>query len=170
MRLIETRTLTSNQSSIQFDLIPQSFSDLKIVLSLRGTDNSIASFPNITFNGSGSNYSIRTISANGATPASQLIGSILWVANGATATANSFGNTEIYISNYSALTTKLVSIDSVSANNATTSLQYIIGGTWADVTPITSILISNSPNSFVAGSTVSLYAIPQGSDGIVTTS
>ena len=170
MSLIATTTLTSSELSIEFTSVPQTFTDLKLVLSLRGTDSDAASFPVLIFNGISTGSSIRTLSGNGSVAASQSIGAILFVANGATSTANTFGNAEIYIPNYTASTNKSLSIDSVSENNATVGLQYLIAGDWSNTSSITTLRITNTPNSFVAGSTISLYGITKGSDGIVTTS
>jgi hypothetical protein len=158
--LIDRKELTEPASSIQFTGIPQIFTDLVIKLSTRGTDTDVASFPFIHLNGVGTNQSIRTLSSNGTSAASQSISTILWVSNGATSTANTFGSSEIYIPNYTGSTAKSVSIDSVSENNGTAGLQYIVSGLWNVTSPITSITIFNqSPFNHVVGSTVSLYGI-----------
>jgi hypothetical protein len=88
------------------------------------------------------------------------------------ATANTFSNSVAYFPNYANTTTnKSFSVDDVSENNATASYQTISANLYSSTSAITSLKIEsiNSAN-IVAGSTVSLYGILKGSDGIVTTS
>jgi hypothetical protein len=61
-------------------------------------------------------------------------------------------------------------VDTVSENNATAAFQRIIAGLNNSTAAITSINFFPSSGNFVAGSTISLYGITKGSDGIVTTS
>jgi hypothetical protein len=46
----------------------------------------------------------------------------------------------------------------------------LTAGLWNDTTAITSLTLVPAAGSFIAGSTVSLYKVTKGSDGIVTTS
>ena len=65
-----------------------------------------------------------------------------------------------------------MSVDAVGENNATQAFQIISAGLWANTAAITSIQLipQSGGGTFVADSTVSLYGITKGSDGIVTTS
>ena len=77
----------------------------------------------------------------------------------------------MYIPNYTGSTNKSISVDSVTENNATNNLMNIQAGLWSNTAAITSILFtSDTAGGFLAGSTISLYKITKGSDGIVTTS
>jgi hypothetical protein len=173
MTLIETKTLGTAAASIEFTSIPQDGTDLLAVASLRLDVDSLV--VNIRFNGdTGSNFSgVRLIgSGSAATSTSYTDSSFETIAQGfSTATANTFANMSVYIPNYSGSTAKSVSIDEVSEDNATFSRQVIHAGLWTGTSGITSILFSRlAGGNLVAGSTISLYKITKGSDGIVTTS
>ena len=173
MKLIETKTLGTAAASIEFTSIPQTFTDLMAVYSLR-LDVDSATL-NIRFNGdTGNNFAVRRLFGDGstATSDSSSTSSLATTANGfSAATANTFANSSIYIPNYTATTAKSVSIDAVSENNATLSFQAIHAGVWSDTAAITSILFTRlAGGNLVSGSTISLYGITKGSDGIVTTS
>jgi hypothetical protein len=89
-----------------------------------------------------------------------------------TSTANTFGNLSIYLPNYSGSTNKSFSLESVAENNSSTVYEIdMTAGLWSDTAAVSSFLISVGDSSnLVAGSTISLYKITKGSDGIVTTS
>jgi hypothetical protein len=168
MKLIESKTLASAAASIEFTSIPQDATDLVVLVSVR----TVAGDPYamyISFNGSTSNFSARYLYGSGSTTSSgtlaRYIGSV-----SATYTANTFNNGAIYIPNYSGSTNKSYSVDQVTENNATLADQNLIAGLWTNTAAITSLAISPSANEFAIGSTVSLYKITKGSDGIVTTS
>jgi hypothetical protein len=169
MTLIETKTLLSAQASIEFTSIPQDGTDLLVVFSARtnGSGNTM----NITFNGNTSDYTNRTLQGNGTAPSSfGTFGRYAGLIAESSETANTFGNGSIYIPNYTASVNKSYSSDSVSENNGSQSYQALIAGLWSNTAAITSLLVSPLSGSFIAGSTVSLYGITKGSDGIVTTS
>jgi hypothetical protein len=90
--------------------------------------------------------------------------------NGADSTSNTFASSSLYIPNYAGSNQKSSSLDDVAENNATASIQEIVAQLWADTAAITSITLTANSGNFVVGSTVSLYGILKGSDGIVTTS
>jgi hypothetical protein len=174
MTLIETKTLGTAAAAIEFTSIPQTYTDLYLVVSARwSNDLGSAGF---RFNGSSTGYSWRRLVGNGSTASSGsgtantgLAGDFVNNSD----TANTFANNSLYIPNYTSSTTKSVSVDSVRENNATTSFQQIIANLWdnnAAITTITLLGYNNGTANIVAGSTVSLYGILKGSDGIVTTS
>jgi hypothetical protein len=169
MTLIETKTLASAQASIEFTSIPQDGTDLFILASLR---SSADTFLSIRFNGSTSNYTNRQL--RGETPSVNSISRTDdYVGNTApvSVTANTFGSHSTYIPNYAGSTNKSFSIDSVTENNATDAFQALTAGLWSDTSAITSVrfAIFGGGGNLVAGSTISLYKITKGSDGIVTT-
>jgi hypothetical protein len=169
MKLIETKTLGTAAASIVFTSIPQTFTDLIVLVSARrSTTGAIAV---ISFN-SGGTYTKRNLLGNGSSAFSATGSGDEVAATPSGATANTFGNSSIYIPNYSGLTIKSYSVDSVNETSGTSADAIIAAGLWSETSAITSITITPkaSDGNFVAGSIVSLYGITKGSDGIVTTS
>lgn len=169
MKLIETKTLGTAAASIEFTSIPQTFTDLIIKISGRLDANNTAI--KIQFNNSTSNLSTRYLFGSGSAAASYSDASNIYLyASSSTYTSSTFGNSEVYLPNYSGSTNKCVSVDAVTENNATAADMAIFAGLWADTSAITSIKLLPNSGNFVTNSTVSLYGITKGSDGIVTTS
>ena len=177
MKLIESKTLAIAQASIDFISIPQNYTDLVIKISGRASGSATRDDISITLNGdAGSNYFYRRLigydsnqisaDANSGTPGQTR--AVSMTAN--TATANTFSNTEIYFPNYTSTTSKSFNIESAAENNSSSSwIMGVFSYRYTTTLPITSI--SFAPNSnFMAGSTISIYGILKGSDGIVTTS
>jgi hypothetical protein len=174
MRLIESKTLATAAASIEFTSIPQTFTDLVAVCSLRLDVDSLVI--NIRFNvDTGSNYSSRRLQGDGsaATSVSRTSETSLetLLSGFSSSTSNTFSNSSLYIPNYTGSTAKSVSVDAVTENNATFSQQIIQAGIWTGTAPITSMSFTRlAGGNLVAGSIISLYGILKGSDGIVTTS
>ena len=171
MTLIETKTLGTAVSSVNFTSIAQDATDLVILYSSRGAAGGIG----LTFNGTTSGYSERLLYGEGsgtgksANRSSQT--SIVWgLSNDTTTTANTFASGQIYIPNYAGSTNKSVALESVSENNATAANIYIDAALWSNTAAITSILITDLTGNFVVDSTFSLYKITKGSSGGVTVS
>lgn len=168
MQLIETKTLGTASSNIEFTGIPQNFTDLVILCSLRNTSAGNQN-GNLTFNGSTSGYSERLLWGNGSTAFSDNASGALinWADYnpGTNATSNTFGSSRIYITNYTAATAKSVSSDAVSENNATTAIQYLNAALWNNTAAITSLRLAPSSGNFAVGSTISLYGIGGPGDG-----
>lgn len=166
-KLISTVSVGSGgTSSINFTSIPQTYTDLQIIISARSTRISPSDYPALAFNGSTANQSSRQLygtgSSVGTTGESRIFGQMA----GSQATSNIFGNTTFYIPNYAGSTNKLVNVEGVMENNATGSDMEILGGLWNSTAAITSISITslNSAN-FVENSTASLYGILKGNGG-----
>lgn len=169
MQLIATATAPSAQAALEFTGIAGTFTDLLLVLSVRGSNSAVADELLLTFNNNGSGYSSRELLGNGASPSSnsgsgQAFIPRIWVPL-STATSNTFGSGQIYIPNYSGSTNKSISSDTVSENNATTAYQSIMAGLWANTAAITSIKVNFGSGNVVTGSTASLYGITKGSGG-----
>ena len=147
-------------ASIDFSSIPSTYTDLKIVASLRTVlTGQVVQSLLIQFNGSTTGYSYRLLQGSGSTAASynnttRYFGD----APAADATANTFGNLEIYIPNYAGSANKSYSADSVTENNSTSALANLDAGLWSNTAAITSISLS-AANNFVQYSTASLYGI-----------
>ena len=168
MTLIETKTLLSAAASIEFTSIPQDGTDLVVLYSLR-TSSGGATNTLLTLNGSTSGFSNRNLFGDGTSRFSDTTARYIGVVTGSTDTANTYSNGMLTIPNYSGSTNKSFSADDVSENNATTAYQSIVAGLWSNTAAITSLTITISGNLAI-GSTISLYKITKGSDGIVTTS
>jgi hypothetical protein len=170
MELIQTTTLGADAVSIEFTSIPQTFTDLVIMASLRSSNDEFAS---LRFNASTTNFTNRQVNGNGSSASSlSRTDTFVGYVPGPSQTANTFASYNIYVPNYSGSTHKSFSIDFVTENNATQAFQGIVAGLWSDTAAITSIqlFILASNGDYKTGSTVSLYGITKGSDGIVTTS
>jgi hypothetical protein len=164
--LLERTELNASAASVTFANIPQSgYTDLKIVVSARTSSGATYENVLVTFNGNTGNSSSRELYGTGSgvgTGSGSGDGNgqgILYMNSGAT-TANTFGNGEIYIPNYMSTTAKSYSGESVVENNATLGLATLKAGLWnpSPQAAITTIMLSVG-NSFLAGSTFSLYGI-----------
>lgn len=171
MTLIATQTLTSTAASVTFSSIPQTFTDLQLVISARSArlvdPNDAVS---IKINSSTTGFTNRYLQGNGSATESGtgLFGQGYFVATctAAGATSNTFGNCSVYIPNYAGSTNKSISSDAVTENNATQAVQNLIAGLWSNTSAVTSILMDTfSATNFQIGSTFSLYGILKGSGG-----
>jgi hypothetical protein len=168
MILVSTVTVGSGgASSIDFTSIPQTATDILLVVSGRFANASNATGLWIQFNGATANQSIRIIEGNGSSATSFNDTKIYAPINAASSTANIFGNTQFYIPNYAGSVNKTMSIDSVMENNSSIVYQNTSAGIWSNTAAITSITLKdyNAVNSLVQNSTASLYLITKGSGG-----
>lgn len=163
-KLIETVTVGAGGSaSITFTSIPQTYTDLQLVVSGRSSAAVVAANISLTFNGSTSGYSTRNIWGNGSVvqndnaSTSFLYGSV--AVSGSSATGSVFGNSSFYIPNYTGSTNKSVSMDFVTENNATTSYTVMVAGLWSNSAAITQISMALNTGNFVQYSSASLYGI-----------
>lgn len=165
MQLIETKTLGTAQSTIEFTSIPNNFTDLMLLVSAR-VDSSNGTL-NVRFNGSTSNYTALRLDGYGSGSAVSSSSTNPWFtfASYSSQTASTFGNCSIYIPNYTAATAKSLSSDNVDETNATEALQNLLAGRWNDTAAIDSVRFVPFSGNFVAGSTISLYGIGGAGDG-----
>jgi hypothetical protein len=167
MKLIQTITLTSAQASINFTSIPQTFTDLVILMSVRDARTAYLSYAFGSFNSTTTGYTFQTLegsgaSANAARYTSGNDARTFGYINGNSSTASTFGNSQTYITNYTSSVNKTWSVEGVSENNASSALQALGAGVWANTGAITSISLTTSTPNFEIGSTVSLYGILKG--------
>jgi hypothetical protein len=173
---IQTYTLSASAASVTFSNIPQNYTDLKVVISARSTQtgsNYGVSDISMRFNNNTESvYSIKGLSGTGSAASSFGFSGeniITYAAFGAgnDATANTFGNTELYIPNYTSTNAKSVSIDTVSETNANASLMRINAALWnpstqAAINRIDLYALTSTSSSFLSGSTFTLYGISNG--------
>jgi hypothetical protein len=170
MQLIESKTLTTSATSLEFASIPQSFTDLYIVINAR---SSRTDFPHaglvMTINGSTANQTSRYLRGMAGIGVESLAneGSVFTLPANAT-TANSFSASTLYLPNYTSSVAKSFSVDDVIESNTTGTYDWLLrifAGLWNSTAPITSLSFAAAVGNFVAGSTMSLYGITKGSGG-----
>lgn len=159
MTLVETITIGSGgAASATFSNIAQTGKDLLILVSGRRTDNGFRLYTRFNSD-SGANYSYRRLDGNGSAVGSTTStddGVWATLVSPSTATASTFGNGAIYVSNYTSSVAKSVSVDGVSENNATLAYQEIVAGRWTGTNAITSVTIGEN---LAQHTTLSLYII-----------
>lgn len=159
--LIESKTLASNTASITFTSIPQTYTDLRLVVSARTT--ATGDFRTYVLpNGSTSNHTNYNYywTGSGIGLANYSSGDTGFFLTAADYTANAFGNGEIYFANYaSSVAPKYISSDGVTENNATGAYAAMSASSWNDASPITSIQLAPTSGSFATHSTFYLYGI-----------
>ena len=173
MQPIYTQTLAvgSATNTLAFNNIPQTFTDLQLVISARVTLSTASQAMYVQFNtDSGLNYSGTTLRGTGASANSYRSSS-----NNAFLeidlpnelnTANTYSNLSIYIPNYTSSNFKQVIIDDAKeSNSASTETMLILrANLWRSTSPITKIDIGTNitaPN-FAGNSTFTLYGITKG--------
>jgi hypothetical protein len=162
---IQTVTVGSGGSAtIAFTSIPQTYTDLKIVISARSTTNLLYGFPiKLRFNGAtdDTNLSSRAVEGSG-TAASSYTNSFIYLnaTNGATSTSNVFSSHEVYIPNYTSANNKSVSVEGLLENNGTEAYMSLQAGLWSNTAAITAIsIVDTSGGSFVQYTTATLYGV-----------
>jgi hypothetical protein len=157
-------------ATVVFNSIPQTgYTDLVVKVSARVDSASATQSMAMAFNAAaqGSVWSQRWVNSDGGsgTGSGSYSGAAAlypFYVPGATATTNTFGNGEIYITNYSSTTqNKTVSVDGVTENNASgsgTQRNEFGAMLFAATNAVTSITLYGNTN-FVAGSSFYLYGV-----------
>jgi hypothetical protein len=169
MQPIYTQTVATSGATVYFNNIPQTFTDLQLLISGRGGEATVTNLIYLQFNGVGAagSYSTTRLSASGSAAysdrSSGASGDYFYagLSAEANATASTFGSTSIYIPNYTGNQYKQVISDSVGENNATATGMTLGAGLIISTSPITSMIVGIF-GGFVANSTVSLYGITKG--------
>lgn len=164
--LINSNTLTSNQASVTFSSIPNTYTDLVLKASVRTTASGAFSNLGLVLNGvtTGSKYSFRRMLGYGGGTSSnnfsgQDAGDISY-GNGDTSTSNIFNSLEVYIPSYTTSQDKPFSSIVMQENNQSTAYIYVGGQLFSDTTAISSIQITEaSGNSLKTNSSFYLYGI-----------
>ena len=164
--LIATTTVgAGGASSIDFASIPQTYTDLLLVMSMRTNRASVADYAAISFNASTSSFSLRAVSGSGSaassayytsSPDSRIVGQVV----GDSSTASVFSSGSLYIPNYTSSNNKSYSWDASRENNATANEMSLGAGLWSNTAAITSIAITSWGSATIQQySSVSLYGI-----------
>jgi hypothetical protein len=161
MTAIASVTVGTATANIDFTSISASYTDLLIKASLRsdrggGNEDYIS----VRFNNSTTSQTVRRLEGSGSSAySSNEANNWSFMVAGASQTASTFGNTDIYIPNYAGSTNKSFSVDSVEETNATTAYMQLTAGLWSNTSAITSIKISSAVANFVQYSTATLFGI-----------
>lgn len=160
---IATTTLGSATTNITFSSIPQTYTDLRIVLVANDGDAGNGGALSVTLNSvTTTTYSATNITSAGASPASSAFTNFPYLhagnLNGATGTWSFF---EMDFLNYRGATNKTVLFkDSADRNGAGVAMYTV--ALWRNTAAITSITMqsNNAPTrQLVAGTTATLYGI-----------
>lgn len=158
--LIDKTILTGTQASVTFTSISSAYTDLKIIISARGTTSGNTESIRILPNGSSSSLSVRQLQGTGSGTYSA--SDTYWYVGempAATATSNTFGSSEITIPNYLGSNNKAASSDNVQENNTSTAYINLNAFLWSNTAAISSLTIQPNSNSFASGSSFYLYGI-----------
>jgi hypothetical protein len=160
--LIASTTVGSGGASdITFSSIPDTYTDIVVVCSLRHSGAQV--FATLSLN-SGGSYSYRSLIGTGSgTPASGAASDNLyqiWV-DGSNQTSGIFSSSQVYIPSYSNTSTyKSISIESFTENNATGVYTGLNAGLYSSNSAITSLTITPwASDTFVQYSSAYLYGI-----------
>jgi len=174
--LIQSVTVGSGgAASIEFGSIPQTYTDLVLVGSLRSTSTSSNTGEydafGYRFNSSTSGYTTRNLQGNGSVASSSTQTTMTASVGGTygrisnAGINNSLSGTSIftsinlYIPNYVGSINKSWSLEYVEEGNATTRYSEIIAGLWSNTTAISSIAFALVTGNFAQYSSASLYGI-----------
>ena len=161
--LIETVTVGSGgAASIEFTGIPQDGVDLVLLIASRSSVASRVVKVSLN-NDTGSNYSRKEIYGSGSSVFSfsnTTLTGFLVASNQSDYTTNTFGNSSVYISNYTSSAAKSASTDGVNENNATAADQIMSALSYSGTSPVTDIdIVCNSGGTLQQYSNASLYKI-----------
>lgn len=147
-------------STVSFTNIPNTYTDLKLVFSFRGSTNAVGDniYLNINSKGNDTGITARTLAGTGSAVVSSTGDKMVYSGN--TATASTFGNGEIYFPNYTGSTNKSYSSDSVAENNGTTGYDFLNAFLWSYTEAISSIVLTpTAGGTWLQYSTATLYGI-----------
>jgi hypothetical protein len=156
---IATQTLGSATSTVTFSSIPQTYTDLVLVISGRcsstvGNNNSA-----IRFNSdSGNNYSMTRATGDGSTPGTDRVANTSYAgwAFIANSSSSEFSPVIYQIQNYSNTTTNK---SLIGRGNWTAQFVSATVSMWRNTAAITTIDITQTGTNWVVGSTFTLYGI-----------
>lgn len=153
-------------ASYTFSNIPQTYTDLKLVGSMResGNNGGRAYFYGRVNGDTTASYTYRWMAGYDATYVSNTSTDVTSYLAGVdpdvASSANIFGSCEIYFTNYTSNNYKTIFSDAVTDNNTTTFWMNTNTTTvWKNTSPITSITVFAGTTSFVQNSTFTLYGI-----------
>ena len=152
--LISSVTVNTATNTISFTSIPQTYTDLVIKASLRGSTTT-TTFA-VQVNGTTITSVIRLFGGGNFTSADTFNEHYI---NPSDFTANAFGSTDLYFPNYATSINKTYGVDSVGENDATQAYMNFASNLTNITNPITSINLIRTSGNFVQYSSADLYGI-----------
>ena len=162
--------------SIEFTSIPQTYTDLYILLSSRTeeTGGETRTVLKMSLNSNITMSSRYLLGYNGSSVLSATSTNTGYIGVSQTdqSTANTYASASIYIPNYTSSNAKSVSVDSIFEANAADARQWMSANLYTAVTTaITSVkLEDNTAADWKQYTSATLYGITSGSDGTTTVS
>jgi len=157
---------TGGAASIDFTAIPSTYTDILVKLSARSESNGANFWAAIDMklNNSSSNFTYKELlgaSDLGVYSSSGSTGRFTWMVDN-NATANTFGNAEIYIPNYAGSNNKSISVDFVTENNGALGLSQFSAALWSVGSAINQLTLTPASGDFAQYSTAYIYGIKKG--------
>jgi hypothetical protein len=153
-------------ATIDFTSIPATYTDLKLVSSLRSSVSATQGFFTVKLNSTNGSEYKALYGTGSAAGSDNSTSSVYGYSSANSSTSNTFNNVEIYIPNYTSSNAKSISMDSVSETNASAIQMNIVAGLYGSITSaVTSITLTNvnsdvaASGTFVQYSTAYLYGI-----------
>jgi hypothetical protein len=161
---ISSQTLSANATTVTFTGIPQTYTDLIMVVSSQGTRATFGGDLTVRLNGdSGSNYSVTTITGTGSAAQSARFSNQTSLSLGGDigpVSTSTYTPTIIHFMNYANTTTNKTVL--CRHNNAGQRVVATVG-LWRNTAAITQIDLTAGGYDYVSGSTFTLYGIGAGS-------
>jgi hypothetical protein len=163
--LTKIATLTAGSGGVAgftFSSIPQTYSDLKVVCSVRSAAPSGLDSLSMWPNGVQTNLSNTFLTGTGSVgSSSRSTYRAIATINSEGTSANFFTNTEIYIPNYRSSNFKQILVTSCMGSLVTESYSMFAAELWSNSAAITSLLFNTATSglSFVQNSSITLYGI-----------
>jgi hypothetical protein len=154
MTPIATSTLSANATTVTFSNIPQTYTDLFIVVNMIGVG---ASNPGLRFNSDGgANYSASAVSGSGTAASSyRYTNDTNMKFHNSGANFDNVWNTFTgQVMNYSNSTTNKTVLARLSSNEVDAAV-----GLWRSTAAITSVSVITHTNNFGSGSTFTIYGV-----------
>jgi hypothetical protein len=150
-------------ASLSFTSIPQTYTDLAVVLSLRGSAS--GNFAEWQFNSSTTTFTGIVLRGDGSTAASLTRTNGGNISNSSTYTANTFANAVMFIPNYTGSAAKNYYVDAGTETNSTGAEMNVQTGSWNGTAAITSLSFNFYGGNLAQYSTAYLYGTLKGSGG-----
>ena len=146
-------------ATIDFTSIPQTYTDLILIHSMRTSRSAIHESLKLSFNGSTASQLNKRIYGTGGSGTGDTL-MYGGQAAGATATASIYGNSTVYIPNYTSANNKSSGEEAVSGNNSAGSLLTINANLWSNTAAINQITLTPENGGTIQQySTATLYGI-----------
>lgn len=165
VKIATTTVGAGGAASIAFTSIPQTYTDLQILISSRTDNANIYGWYSFRFNGSTSTVSTRWMEPDGTSVGYGTSSTFLYGGAGVgSSSGNSllFDNGSIYIPNYTSTSlNKAANTDDTGASTSGTSYMTFAANLWTSTAAITSVTLypTTGSGTFIQYSSATLYGI-----------